>query len=372
MTKALITNTRGSFTLEDIVVGGPGADEVSVKIMASGICHTDYDSMRWADPIVMGHEGAGVVTAIGDQVTSVKAGDRVLLNWAIPCGACFQCQRGEEAICEVNSPVTSGNVGIGPGHAHGEATTLNGKIIQRSFNLGTMSQQTVVKEAAVVKIDIDIPFASACIIGCGVMTGYGSVHNVAQVEPGSHCVILGAGGVGLNVIQGCRIAKAGQVIAIDVNESRLKMARQFGATHTLLATRDDTGLLKAAEQVRQLTEGRGADYCFECTAIPELGAAPLAMVRNAGTALQVSGIEQEITIDMNLFEWDKIYMNPLYGKCRPQVDLPKILAHYSAGEILLDELVTKTYAIEELGKAFEDMHSGAIAKGVILMDSGYN
>jgi Zn-dependent alcohol dehydrogenase len=181
-------------------------------------------------------------------------------------------------------------------------------------------------------------------------------------------VVIGTGGVGLNVIQGARIAKAGIIIAIDINKDKLTMARAFGATYSLLAHKNDTGLLKAAEQVKALTDGRGADYAFECTAIPELGAAPLAMVRNAGTAVQVSGIEQEIKIDMNLFEWDKIYMNPLYGKCRPQIDFPDIINLYQDGQMQLEEMITRTYTLNELDKAFDDLLAGRNAKGVVVFE----
>ena len=144
------------------------------------------------------------------------------------------------------------------------------------------------------------------------------------------------------------------------------MALQFGATHTILADRADTGLLQAAEEVKVMTDGRGADYAFECTAIPELGAAPLAMVRNAGMAVQVSGIEQEITIDMNLFEWDKIYINPLYGKCRPTIDFPILVSLYDKGDLMLDEMITRTYPLEQLQQGFDDMLAGKNAKGVVV------
>jgi S-(hydroxymethyl)glutathione dehydrogenase/alcohol dehydrogenase len=200
------------------------------------------------------------------------------------------------------------------------------------------------------------------------MTGYGSVVNAAKVKEGSSVVVLGTGGVGLSVIQAAKVAKAGMIIAIDINSHKLTMARAFGATYSLRASKNDKGLLKAAEQVKALTDGRGADYAFECTAIPELGAAPLAMIRNAGTAVQVSGIEQEITIDMNLFEWDKTYINPLYGKCRPQIDIPDIINLYDDGQIQLEEMITRTYKLDELHKAFDDLLGGRNAKGVIVFE----
>jgi len=222
-----------------------------------------------------------------------------------------------------------------------------------------------VREAACVNISVNIPFPSAAIISCGVMTGYGSVMNVAKVKVGASVVVLGTGGVGLNVIQGARIAGADKIIAIDINPQRLEMAKEYGATHTILASKEDEGLLKAAEEVKALTV-RGADYAFECTAIPSLGAAPLAMVRNAGVAVQVSGIEQEIKVDMRLFEWDKIYVNPLYGKAKPQVDFKILQELYASGQLILDKMVTLTYPLDQLQQAFSDMHHGLNAKGVIV------
>ncbi|HOY18223.1 MAG TPA: alcohol dehydrogenase catalytic domain-containing protein [Haliscomenobacter sp.] len=363
--KAAVADGQGGFSMQTIAVADPIGDEVLVQIKASGICHTDWDSQSWGKALVMGHEGAGVVLKVGPQVKSIQVGDPVMLNWAIPCYDCFQCQEGNQHICERNSAVTAGNK-LSQGHATFESTRYHGEPIERAFSLGTMSEYTLVREAACVKIGVEMPFPSAAIVGCGVMTGYGSVFNAAKVKAGSSVVVLGTGGVGLNVIQGARIAGAGKIIAIDVNPVRLEMALEYGATHSILADKADTGLLQAAQVVKTMTQGRGADYAFECTAIPELGAAPLAMVRNAGTAVQVSGIEQEIVIDMNLFEWDKVYINPLYGKCRPQIDFPILQALYAKGDLLLDEMVTRTYPLEELAQAFADMHAGKNAKGVIV------
>jgi Zn-dependent alcohol dehydrogenase len=363
--KAAIADGKGKFSIEEIIVEQPQGDEVLVEIKAAGICHTDWDSLSWGNPLIMGHEGAGIVLEIGESVKNIKVGDAVILNWAIPCGTCFQCLEGNQHICEENSPVTAGNK-VSNGHARLEGTLYDGKPIERSFSIGTMSSHTLVREAALVKIHVEMPFASASIVSCGVMTGYGSVVNAAKVKAGSSVVVLGTGGVGLNVIQGARISGASKIIGVDINPQRLEMAIQYGATHTILADKDDTGLLQAAQKVKEMTSGRGADYSFECTAIPALGAAPLAMIRNAGTACQVSGIEQEITIDMNLFEWDKIYINPLYGKCRPQIDMPILQDLYAKGDLKLDEMITRTYPLEDLQKAFDDMHHGRNAKGVIV------
>ncbi len=366
---AAIATGKGDFVIAKIMVKDPLADEVLVSIKAAGLCHTDFDSLKWGKPMIMGHEGAGIIVAIGPEVKKVAVGDAVILNWATPCRNCFQCKLGNEHICEKNSPVVAGGNGYTEGHAHLEGSTYNGKPIERSFNLGTLSEYALVKASAVVKNPApDMSFSAASIISCGVMTGYGSVVNSAKVADGSSVVVMGTGGVGLSVIQGAKISKADKIIAIDINSNRLKLAVAFGATHIILADRNDKGLLQAAEEVKKLTDNRGADYAFECTAVPELGAAPLAMIRNAGTAVQVSGIEQEIVIDMNLFEWDKVYINPLYGGCNPEKDFPKIVEHYQSGALKLEEMITQTYSLDQLDQAFEDMLSGKNAKCVIVFD----
>ncbi|GGK34072.1 S-(hydroxymethyl)glutathione dehydrogenase [Yeosuana aromativorans] len=366
--KAAIADGKGNFSIEDIKIGNPKNDEVLVKIMASGVCHTDFDSYKqWTKEFILGHEGAGIVLKVGKDVANVVPGDKVILNWSIPCNNCFQCKNENFNICENNSPVAGTNPGL-PGHANMEGTLYRGKGIERSFNLGTMSTHTIVKEAAVVKYIHDIPFTSASIIGCGVMTGVGSVINTAKVTKESSVVVLGTGGVGLNVIQGAKITNASKIIAVDVSENRLKLSKKFGSTHQILADRDDKGLLKVVEQVKSLTDNRGADFVFECTGVPALGATLLAMIRNAGSAVQVSGIEEEIIFNMQLFEWDKKYINPLYGKCNPQQDFPKILDYYASENLLLDELITKTYTLDNLEVAFEDMLNGTNAKGVIIFD----
>jgi S-(hydroxymethyl)glutathione dehydrogenase/alcohol dehydrogenase len=354
--RAVITDGEGGFSVETVQVGDPRSGEVQVDLRASGVCHTDHKFLFRKRIQILGHEGAGVVRKTGPGVRRVRAGDRVLLNWAIPCGGCFQCSRGAENICERPPQVPDGRI------------RWKGRPVPTAFRLGTMSTCTVVPEAACVRIGVDIPFPSAAILGCGVMTGYGTVVNVAKVKRGESVAVLGTGGVGLSVIQGARIAKAGRIIGIDVNPNRLRMARRFGATHTVLADRKDTGLLQAAAKVKRLCAGRGADYAFECTSVPALCAAPLSFVRNGGMAVQVSGTEEPVTVNFELFEWDKIYVNPLYGRCRPQIDLPALFRHYAKGDLRLDEMVTRTYSIERVKDAVEDMLAGRNAKGVLLME----
>lgn len=354
--RAAIATGNGDFVIDEILLDDPNENQVLLEMKASGVCHTDWDSMTtWNRTLIMGHEGAGVVLKTGPGVNHVKEGDRVLLNWAIPCVNCFQCRHGSQVLCE-SKPIV-------PELRY----RYRGKSINAAFDLGTMATHAVVPKQAAVKIEIDIPFTSACILGCAVMTGWGSVVNAAKVEKGSSVAVLGTGGVGLSVIQGALHCCAGKIIAIDVNPARLELARQFGATHLIAADREDKGLLQAAREVKELTGNRGADYAFECTAVPELGSAPLAMIRHCGTAVGVSGIEQVVPFDMELFEWDKIYINPLYGKCNPFVDFPVLLNLYAQGRLKLDEMVTRTYPLEQLGQAFEDMRRGINAKGVLVL-----
>ena len=360
--RAAVADGTGRFTIEDVEVADPGPGEVLVDIHASGICHTDHQLLHEGARAVLGHEGAGVVRAVGDGVTNVAPGDHVITTWSMSCGRCRQCMDGLHPLCERKGMMSGGG-----GRAHEGSTTWHGKPLGRLFEVGTLSTATVVVAEAVVEVDPSVPKTAACIVGCGVTTGYGSVVNVAKVPPGASVAVLGCGGVGLNAVQGARISGAHPIIAVDIDEARLETAKRFGATDGVLARRDDEGLAEAAAEVRRRTGG-GTDFAFECTAVPALGFAPLAFVRHGGTAVQVSGVEQDLTVDMRLFEWDKTYVNPLGGRTRPAIDFPKVLALYQAGELLLDELVTRTYTLDELPLAFDDLLAGKLAKGVVVMD----
>lgn len=362
--RAAIADGKGNFTIETIEVGEPLLDEVVVEIMAAGICHTDHASLNWKRPLVMGHEGAGFVRTVGPLVRHVKPGDSVVLNWAIPCRACPQCLRGDEVLCEESKPAYV--MERSAGHARPAGTTWNGQPIDRSFNIGTLSQFTLVRSAAVTPMQAEVPFTSACIVGCGVMTGFGAAVNIAKVQPGSNIAVVGCGGVGLNIIQAARIRGVNLIVAIDLRQSALETAQRFGATHIIVADPADKEFDAMASAVRELTDGRGADYAFEATAVPALAFAPLRLIRNGGMALQVSGINDQVSVPMPWFMWNKTYLTPLYGGCVPGRDFPRIFDHYRAGELKLDELVTRTYALDQLGDAIDDMLTGRNAKGVIV------
>lgn len=361
--RALISRDGDRF-VGDVEFAPPGAGEVLVAIRASGLCHTDLYVSEWPGTYVLGHEGAGVVEQVGEGVAGVAVGDRVLLNWAMPCGACFQCAGGDEHLCERQSPLLA----LGGWHGPAAPTTAAGTAARRAFGLGTMSAHTVVPDAAVWPIGDDIPFASAAILGCGVMTGVGSVLNVAQVGAGDQVVVIGCGGVGLSVVQAARLAGAGAIVAVDLSAERRAIAERFGATHVFAPDDADEELVGVAETVHAMTSGRGADYAFECTGVPSLAAAPLRMIRHGGMALQISGFDATVAVDLSLFMFDKVYVNPLYGHCAPARDFPRLLDLYRTGGLLLDEMVTRTYALDDHESAIADMLAGRNAKGVVMFE----
>lgn len=367
VTRAAIADGAGAFVIDDIDVSSPQGDEVLVEIRAAGICHTDHASLSWARPLVMGHEGAGVVREVGAGVSHVSPGDAVVLNWCIPCGDCFQCRQGATVLCERTRPAHV--MEPSRGHAHADGTRWRGRPIDRSFNIGTLSGLTLVRKEAVTPIPEGVPFAVAAITGCGVMTGVGSALNVAQVQPGESVAVLGCGGVGLNVIQGARLAGARTIIAIDANPAALARARAFGATHVVGAGQGGSDNVDISASVRDLTGGRGADYAFEATSVPSLAFMPLQLVRDGGMALQLSGINDMVQVPMPWFMWNKRYVTPLYGGCQPARDFPRIFGHYLDGTLQLDALVTRTYELDQLATALDDMLQGRNAKGVITFNA---
>ena len=359
-----VVSEGGRLSVTDVEVRDPRPGEVLVEMRASGVCHTDHDLMQVPLALVLGHEGAGVVAAVDAGVGHVSVGDRVVLNWAMPCGACFQCERGHAHLCERHSPVVA-RERTAP---RAGTTLVDGRPVLCAFDLGTLATHTVVRAEAVQPLGGVIPSTSAAILGCGVMTGVGSVVNVARVPAGAAVVVIGCGGVGLSIVQGARIVGADPIVAVDRHGERLELARRLGASTVITPAADDDDLEGVAHQVRQMTGGRGADYAFESTGVPALAASPLRVIRHGGMALQVSGTEQTIAVDMRLFEFDKTYVNPLYGHCNPERDIPRLVALYEQGDLLLDEMVTDVYLLDEVQRAFDDMLAGRGAKRVVVFD----
>jgi S-(hydroxymethyl)glutathione dehydrogenase/alcohol dehydrogenase len=361
--RAIVGDGEGGFAIDTIEVEPPGPGEVRVAMVAAGVCHTDHASLRWPGPLVLGHEGAGVVEAVGPDVAGVQAGQRVLLNWAIPCGSCFQCGRGMQSLCERTHGPHAAQAGSSRAHAGG--TRWRGAAIERSFHLGTFAEYALVRAEAATPLPAALAPDLACILGCAVMTGVGSVINIAQVAPGDSVAVLGCGGVGLNVVQGARLAGAATIIAIDLVPERLERARELGATHGLEPRTDDDGHAALIDEVRSLTGGRGVDHAFEATGVPALAFLPLRLARNGGTALQVSGAHGTGSVELTDFFWNKRYLAPLYGGCVPARDFPRLFGWVQDGRLELDSLVSHRYPLEGLGDAFTDMLAGRSAKGVL-------
>jgi S-(hydroxymethyl)glutathione dehydrogenase/alcohol dehydrogenase len=350
---AAVSDGAGGFSVGQLEIDDPGPHEVLVEIRASGLCHTDVSMLADGRRVVVGHEGAGVVAAIGDGVAGIAVGDRVMLNWACPCYACAACARGLTNLCQSRGAVHEG------------AYRYQGAPIAASFGLGTMSTLALVHERAISPIVVDMPWTSACLFGCCVMTGFGSVVNVAEPPPGASIVVIGVGAVGLCAVQGARFAEAGLIVAVDVNEAKLQAARSLGATHTIKVGRDDPELRRAAAEVVELTGG-GADVALEATAIPALCVAPLLFIRDGGLAVQVSGSEERVTIDGSSFFWDKRYITSLYGRCDPRRDFPLLQRLYAEGRLDVDGLVTRTYPLVNLQQAIDDLLAGRNTKSVLL------
>jgi S-(hydroxymethyl)glutathione dehydrogenase / alcohol dehydrogenase len=350
-----ISNGAGDFTIGEILVAPPCPGEVRVRLSAAGLCHTDIASLNWAGPLVMGHEGAGYIEAIGADVKNLAIGMPVLLNWAIPCAACPQCIRGREALCD--RTLATNPIRFGKSSAHQGATIFNGSPIERSFHLGTFSEYTVVNSAAVTPLPQWLAPEQACILGCAVMTGVGSVINAASVMPGDTVAVLGCGGVGLSVIVGAHIAGASKIIAIDRNPDRLSGALDMGVTDTVLACdgADDHDQMVAA--VKALTECHGVDHAFEATGRAELAFLPLRLARNRGNAVQLCGSHGAALVSMTDLFWNKRYIVPLYGNCVPSRDFPRLFEWVRTGQIDLSALVSREYHLAELGNAIEDMEA---------------
>lgn len=363
---AAIGDGEGGFRIDEVTVAPPGPGEVRVRLRAAGVCHTDHASLRWPGPLVLGHEGAGEIDAVGDGVDHFAVGQPVLLNWAIPCGSCFQCRRGDEALCERTHETDPAH--LGTSRAHQGHTRWRGEDIERSFHLGTFARHALVRAEAVTPLPPALPIDLACILGCAVMTGVGSAVNVAAVRPGDSVAVIGLGGVGLNVIQGARLAGATTIIAIDQRAASLDRASVLGATHTVLATSDDADHASLVAQVKAVTGGRGADHAFEATGVAALAFLPLLLARNGGNALQVSGAHGEVAVAMPQFFWNKRYLAPLYGGCVPARDFPRLFGWIADGALEIASLVTHRYPLADLGAAFDDMLTGRSAKGVVLID----
>ncbi|MFJ2785160.1 Zn-dependent alcohol dehydrogenase [Streptomyces sp. NPDC093249] len=336
--------------VDDLEVRDPGPGEVLVRVAAAGLCHSDLavvdGTIPFPVPVVLGHEGAGVVEAVGPGVVHVGPGDHVALSTLANCGACADCDRGRPTMCRK---------AIGrPGRPF--SRTGDGTPLYQFASNSSFAERTVVKAVQAVRIPEDIPLTSAALMGCGVLTGVGAVLNRARVGRGETVVVIGTGGIGLNVLQGARIAGALTIVAVDTNPAKEEVARRFGATH----------FLSSADGVREILP-TGADHVFECVGHTGLVRTAVDLLDRHGQAvlLGMTGPKAEATFLPAAMFLDKSILGCRYGSSRPQRDIALYAELYRTGTLLLDELVTATYPVEDFARAVEDAEAGKVARGVL-------
>jgi NDMA-dependent alcohol dehydrogenase len=362
MKAAVVFDTSAPVRIEDVQLDPPRDGEVLVRIVASGVCHSDYSVatgvMPTKLPCVLGHEGAGIVEEVGAGVDHVAPGDPVVLSWVAQCGECFYCRAGQPNLCLVGAAINlKFRMPDGSTRVHHE-----GRDVQAFSALGAMAERVVAPARSVVRLPPDAPLEKAALIGCAVLTGVGAVANTARVTPGSAVAVFGVGGVGLNVLQGAVLAGADTIVAVDLSPAKLEFARRFGATHTVDASRQD-----AAKAIRELTEGRGADYAFEAIGRKKSIEQAYAATRKGGTCVVIGIGSKDETVDVNVYflpVLEKRLVGCWYGGADVRRDLPRLLTLYREGRLKLDELVTRTYRLEEVNQAFADM-AGSLGRGLI-------
>ncbi len=364
---AILWGLKEAWSVEEVELDPPKANEVLVKLAASGLCHSD-EHLRTGDipipfPVIGGHEGAGIVQEVGPGVEGIVPGDHVVLAFIPACGVCRYCSEGHSNLCDLGAGIILGPQTDGTYRFHAK-----GEDIGQMCMLGTFSPYTVVPASSVVKIDDGISLVSAALVGCGVTTGYGSAVHSAEVEPGETVVVMGIGGIGINAVQGARVAGATNIIAIDPIAFKREMALQFGATH--VASNVD----QAWTIVSELSRGQMADKAIITTDVLEGSyvAQALSLVGKKGRVVMTAiGHPEDTTASLSVFEmtlYEKELRGALFGSSNPRVDIVRILNQYQRGNVKLDELITKTYKLEDINQGYDDMLSGKNIRGVVVYD----
>ena len=378
---AILWSANTDWSVEDIELDDPHAGEVKVKLAGSGLCHSDehlvtgdmvLDPVVAGElgleqfPIIGGHEGAGEVVEVGPGVTNLKEGDHVVLGFIPSCGRCPSCARGRQHLCDLGAFLLAGRqVSDFTARHHAK----DGRDLGIMCCTGTFSPYTVVNEATCIKIDDWIPLDKAALVGCGVTTGWGAANYAADVQAGETVVIIGLGGIGMNAVQGAAMAGARHVIAVDPEDwKREKATGTFGATHAAASMEEATAL------VSELTWGANADKAIMTVGVPtgDLIAPMMALVAKGGRAVlvAVAPIAQE-DVKLNLFDLTlqrKELVGCIFGNANPRRDIPRLLRLYDEGKLKLDELVTKTYALEDINQGYQDMRDGKNIRGMLLYD----
>ena len=357
--KSAVLRGPEPMAVEQVELDGPEGGEVLVKITACGVCHSDLHSIKRARqgplpvPVILGHEAAGVVEEVGSGVRSVVPGDHVVMAFHPTCGGCYYCVRGMPQLCERADDPERSAAGPRP------RLTQGGVPLRQGIGVAGFSEYTCMPEGGVIVVRKDAPLETICLIGCGVTTGIGAAVNTAKVEAGSDVAVIGLGGVGLNIVQGAKLAGARRIIAIDTVASKLELARRFGATDCVDASTEN-----AVERVQEISGGY-LDYAFEAIGLAETVQQAFEMVRPGGTAVAVGVTAQPVTVPGFGFLREKKLIGSLYGSASVKYMIPRLVDLYMEGRILLDELVSKRRPLSEVNEAFADMEAGTVARSVL-------
>jgi len=360
---AILWEQGTPLSVEAADLGAPGPGEVLVEVKAAGVCHSDLHPARgdWPvkTPVVLGHEGAGIVREVGAGVKNVQRDDHVVLCWAPACGVCAPCREGRAVLCDRLEKVTYRNrLPSGASHLH-----ARDQAVAPFLGTACFSDFVIVPEEGAIRVSPDVPFDALATVGCAVVTGVGAVTNAAQVTPGSRVAVIGAGGIGLNVVQGAAIAGCETVIAIDLRPVPLEIAKRFGATHTIPAAGE-----KIADTVRDLTGGRGADFVFDTVGNTRTLTDALAMARKGGTVVLTGLARGDTQAAFPMFPFvmqEKRLIGSVYGSGQPRRDIPNLVSLYQQGRLKLQELVSRTYTLSGVNDALDALASSDGARGVI-------
>ncbi len=361
MKGAVLRESQKPLVIEDIQIDNPAAHEVLIRTVAAGVCHSDLHFQNgnyfYPMPAVLGHESAGVVERVGSEVSYVKPGDHVITCLSVFCGHCEYCLGGRPSLCSKEETRR------GPGEP--PRLSKDGETMHQFLDLSSYAEQMLVHQNALVKVTPEIPFDRAALIGCGVTTGLGAVFNTAKIEPGSTVAVIGCGGVGLSAVQGAAIAGAGRVIAVDMLDTKLDLARRFGATDTVNAGTGDV-----VGEVKELTGG-GVDYSFEAIGLKVAAEQAWGMLKNGGTATVIGMIPigTKVELDGVDFLFEKKIQGCNMGSNRFRTDMPKYIDFYLNGKLNLDDLVSQRIQLEQVNEAFEELEKGEVARSVIMMDA---
>jgi S-(hydroxymethyl)glutathione dehydrogenase/alcohol dehydrogenase len=357
MRAAILTAYNEPLVIEEVTAPVIGPHDALVHIDASGVCHSDLSfangSVPLPPPVILGHEGAGTVLAVGSDVSRVRIGDRVISSFTPACGNCFFCLRDQSQLCE-----TMGAHMFVP-----KATRGDGSPVIGASGLGTFADEMTVDESMLVKVETDLPSEQLALIGCGITTGVGAALNTAQVKPGATVTVIGCGGVGQSVIQGARIAGASRIFAIDPVEMKRKTAEQFGATDLIDPADGDV-----VEQVRAATSGRGTDYAFEVIGLPETILQAYDIARAGGTAVVVGMARFDATVTfpaMSLFAGNKALLGCMYGSAQVRRDFPRFVQLVETGRLDIGSMVSRHIHLDEVNDAFRAMEAGEVIRSVI-------